>query len=288
MKAFIKKFLSFFLKKYRRPDCEGFIVVRDDVSTKNLYLYWRKDSYIELEIYRYGLYGGWERQSLMVWAYLSAKSEFILDVGANTGIYSLLSQCSNPEAKVIAIEPVLTNFDILIKNINKNNFSISAEQFAFSDYEGKARMFALSNKLNYMTAIDINRYQFHPEISKNQEVVEIDVDVKSYDYLSSKYGLKNVDLIKIDVEGHELSVLKGLWPLLVSCLPAIIVEIIGDDSARDINNLLSKLDYNYFAIDEIGQRLKQVDKLWDNDHQNFLVCSNHAVNHLRSVNILIS
>nr|WP_305891407.1 FkbM family methyltransferase [Methylomonas sp. SURF-1] len=210
-----------------------------------------------------------------------------MDVGANTGIYSLISKSNSPFAKIIAIEPIDVNFEVLHNNIIKNNFSIITEKVALSNYQGSATMFALKNKLNYMTQIDKNRYALHPEIAKNHEISKILVEVKSFDYFAFKYDIEDIDLIKVDVEGSELSVLETLWPILSSNLPSIILEIIGNDSADRINELLSTLDYDYFSIDEIGRRITKVDRLWDNNHQNFLICKAEILEYLKGFDVVI-
>ncbi|WP_186289632.1 FkbM family methyltransferase [Methylomonas koyamae] len=287
MKKIAKKILSLAFNRFHRPDSDGFIEVYDDISCRSIYLYWRSDSYIETEIYRHGLYGGWERQSLALWAYLSKISRCVLDVGANTGIYSLISESNSPFAKIIAIEPVDVNFEVLHKNIIKNNFSIITEKVALSNYQGSATMFALKNKINYMTQIDKNRYELHPEIAKNHEIAKIEIEVKSFDYLASKYDIEDIDLIKVDVEGSEFSVLESIFPVLSIGLPSIIVEIISDEGADRINRLFGGLDYHYFSIDEIGRRIIKVDRLWNNDHQNFLICKAEIAEYLKGFDVVI-
>jgi len=61
---------------------------------------------VENEIFWTGLYGSWEKESLKLWSYLCKTSRFIFDVGANTGIYSLIAQTMNQEANIYAFEPV--------------------------------------------------------------------------------------------------------------------------------------------------------------------------------------
>jgi FkbM family methyltransferase len=95
------------------------------------------------------------------------------------------------------------NFSVLTKNIKKNNFPIKSERVALSDTEGTAKMFMHKDKLNYMTSVNDNRYAQHAEGRGNVEVVEVEVTIKPFAYIVGKYDLKNIDLIKIDVEGHE-------------------------------------------------------------------------------------
>jgi FkbM family methyltransferase len=285
-KKIIKKILSVAIKKYRLPWLEGFISIYDQIADQSIELFWREDSFMESEFYRYGLYGGWEKQSLKVWAYLAKRSKNILDIGANTGIYSIIAKNNNSDASVFAVEPISINFEILKKNIQKNNFLINAEDVALADYDGTAKMYMLKDRLNYMTSIDDNRYALHPEVGGKCDIIETIVSVKKYSYLQHKYTIKNIDLIKIDVEGHELAVLRSLYSELEVNRPTMIIEIISDESANEINELLSPLQYSYFSIDEINETLTLVSKLWNNNHQNFLVCTQEVIVYLKSLNIL--
>ena len=61
---------------------------------------------LENEIFWSGLTNGWEKISTRLWIELSKNSKVIFDIGANTGIYSLVSKSINPTSQVFAFEPV--------------------------------------------------------------------------------------------------------------------------------------------------------------------------------------
>jgi FkbM family methyltransferase len=287
LKRFTKKILSYFIKGYKLPRGDGFISVYDEIGAKKINFFWRRDSFMETRLYQYGLYGNWEKTSLRVWALLSKESKTILDIGANTGIYSLIARSNNNLAKIIAVEPIEINYQVLQKNIEANAFNIIAEKIAISDYDGNAKMYMLKDRLNYMTSVNDNRYELHPEVSKGSEVIEVNIDVRIYSFLKHKYKVDRLDLIKIDVEGHEVNVLKSLIIDIKLSRPAILIEIIGDDNALEINELLSGLEYKFFSIDEEAGRVVCVKKLWDNDHQNFLICTQNHIDYLNSSKFLI-
>lgn len=72
--------------------------------------------------------------------------------------------------------------------------------------------------------------------------------------------LKALDFLKIDVEGYEVSVLKGAISTIKKYRPKMWIEInIGaleqqGKTAKDIENFLSKLNYNYTAYPEVGDQ----------------------------------
>ena len=262
-----------------------FITIDDEIAGKPFQVYLRRDSFMEAVILQHGLYGKWEKESLKIWAHLAKRSKVIFDIGANTGIFSLLAQNNNNEAQIIAIEPVNVNFDVLSQNIKQNLFPISAEKVALSDKEGMAKMFMLKDQLNYMTSVNDDRYALHPEIKGNTEVVEIEVPIRPFSAIFDKYKLSNIDLIKIDVEGHEITVLNGMMSYLKMYKPAILIEVIGDDNALQLNTMFGEIGYSYISINE-EDKSKVVNKLWDNNHHNFLVCDSTTIDFLKSVNLV--
>src|SRR6188768_2264802 len=77
-------------------------------------------TYIENDLFWLGYGGGWEATSLKIWRELASSSTYILDVGANTGVYSLAAMCINPAAVVVAFEPGEAVFQKLKANIQLN------------------------------------------------------------------------------------------------------------------------------------------------------------------------
>jgi FkbM family methyltransferase len=268
-----------------RNKFERFINVNDEIAHRTFQMYLREDSFIENEILKNGLYGNWEKESLKIWAELSKNCQIIIDIGANTGIYSLLAQNNNPQSKIIAIEPIDTNFAVLSQNIKQNQFPIYTENVALSDIEGIAKMYMLKDRLNYMTSVNDDRYSLHPEIKGNIEVVEIEVPLKSYSYIHQKYNLEDLHLIKIDVEGHEATVIKAMVPYIEKYKPSILIEVIGDENAKVLDSIFKEIGYMFISINEINKSTL-VDKLWDNDHHNFLICNKSTIEFLQTKNLI--
>jgi FkbM family methyltransferase len=233
---------------------------------------WRSDSMMETQFFRHGLYGAWERQSLRIWAHLCADAHEILDVGANTGVYSLLARKNSPSATIVALEPISANADVLQANVDANDANVIVERIALSDRDGEAVMYMLKDQLNYMTSINDNRYARHPEIAGRAAVVPIGVSVATWETLKAKRHLTCPDLIKIDVEGHEVAVMRSLYAHIAEHRPTILLEVIGDENAASVNEMLRPLDYVFVSIDEVGRTATEVESLWDNNHQNFLLC----------------
>lgn len=287
IKKLIKTIFPNFVLQFLFPSkfiYNKFFSVNDIIAKKPFYLFLREDSFMEKVILEKGLYGEWEKESLKIWAALSKNAKTILDIGANTGIFSMIAQNNNEDANIIAVEPVNVNYEVLSKNIKRNNFKIQAEKVALSDKEGTAKMFMLKDRLNYMTSVNDDRYEAAPHVKGDYEVVEIEVPIKPFTYLLNKFNLLKIDLIKIDVEGHEIAVINAMLPYLEKYKPVLLIEVIGDDNAILLNEIFQKLDYKYISMDE-QHTSKVVDKLWDNQHHNFLICHDATIDYLVNKNL---
>jgi FkbM family methyltransferase len=282
----IKRALGVALPRFRTPKRAGFIALRDEVSGKVLRMYWREDTMMETLFYRYGLYGSWERHSLKIWAHACRDAGEILDIGANTGVFSLLARCNNEKARIVAVEPIALNAEILQANIDENRAEVEVELSAMSESDGVAKMYMLRDQLNYMTAVDDDRYARHPEIVRGAEVVETVVRLQSWPSIRDRLRLSGPALIKVDVEGHEVAVIRSMMDHIRLNVPTLLIEIIGDENASTIQALLMDVPYRKFAINESAGRAWEVEKLWDNDHQNFLLCDERVACRLASGRLL--
>jgi FkbM family methyltransferase len=275
---FVKKIFNDYYEPSFIP--EGFFKIKDVISGRPISMFIRSDSMIERQIFWGGLYGSWEKESLKIWAALCPDANTILDIGANTGMFSLLAKAHNQQAQVYAIEPIDINFEVLTKNMEKNKFSIHAIKAALSNVSGTAKMYMIKDRLNYMTSINDNRYLVHPQTPNSSDVIEVEVPTISFKDIEIKYKLPKIDLVKIDVEGHEIPVLENMYQRIKEDRPVILVEVIGDENAVALNNMFIPLGYKFISIDEENQS-RVVDKLWDNEHHNFLLCDDKIIRSLQ-------
>jgi FkbM family methyltransferase len=221
----------------------------------------------ENEIFWNGLYGGWEKKSIFLWTKLSKTSNIILDIGANTGLYGLVSQCVNPNAQVHCFEPINGVYDILEKNISKNNYSIKSHKLALSDYNGKGKIYLpLGAELAYSVTVNKNTLN-------ESRVNEIDIDVMKLSTFIEQNKIENIDLMKIDVETHEVEVLNGMGYYLEKFKPTIIIEILSDEIAAKLSDIFDGLHYLYFNIDDKNNTIRRADRLAKSDYWNFLLCN---------------
>lgn len=169
------------------------------------------------------------------------KHKTFIDVGAHIGIYSLF--LTDYAKKIYAIEPELSNFNRLVSNIAINSIK-NVSTF------NKA-VYSVNNKkldLNLHRDSGLHSLVLASQKSKSQKVTTITLD-----YLIQKNKITNIGLIKIDVEGAEIEVLKGAKKTLKKYHPTILIEINkprlkNTNKAINIFIFLKKYSYSPFQL----------------------------------------
>ena len=221
------------------------------------------DHVIENEVFWNGLAGNWEKHSLSLWMKLCASAETIVDIGANTGIYSLVAKAIRPTAQVYAFEPVERIFAQLRHNMALNNFDVVCLNAAVSDIDGTRMLFDGPGAHTYTASMD-------PSFIPN--AVGTKVITTTLSTFLRERRLESIDLMKIDVEKHEYEVLAGAAGLFGSKLPSMLIEILTDELGGKIEQLLAGSGYVYNAIDETRGPFR-CSMLRGTGAHNYLLCS---------------
>ncbi|HUX57245.1 MAG TPA: FkbM family methyltransferase, partial [Bacteroidales bacterium] len=99
----------------------------------------------------------------------------------------------------------------------------------------------------------------------------VEIETIQLDTFISNENLTRIDLIKIDVETHEIEVLEGFKNFLMKFQPTILIEVLTEEIAQRLNEIFQGKDYYYFNIDE-SKGLIRVDQIIKCDGFNFLLC----------------
>lgn len=207
---------------------------------------------IENELFWEGLPGRRERVSMALWIRLSQMARTVCDVGANTGVYSLVAAAINPEARVYGFEPLRYLFERYERNCHLNGFDIHPLHTAISEDTGFGRMRGWT-------------------LEKTGQGDGESVPVSRLEALLDVSGVSEVDLVKIDVEGHEPEVLRGMGPLLDKCKPTLLIEVLSDVAGGRLEELLEGLGYLYFDLDDV-KAPRSVPHIRKSSHWNYLIC----------------
>ncbi|MCB0772676.1 MAG: FkbM family methyltransferase [Flavobacteriales bacterium] len=249
---------------YRHLHFRG--VIKVPVSKKESFRITHFGQMIENELFWKGI-TGWEPISMELWIRLCRRSNVIMDIGANTGVYALVAHAVNPQAKIAAVEPVERIHRRLQENINLNDGSILAVHAAVSDHTGTAVLYDLPDSDHVLS---VSLEQKWNQASTRLRPVEVPcITVKD---LAQRMGCERIDLLKIDVETHEPAVLRGFKDILVRDRPSMLIEILNDQVAAEVTPLLDGLGYEYYNIDDVTWPPVKTGRLSRSGHYNFLVC----------------
>jgi len=204
----------------------------------------------------------YEPMSLALWSLMARKADVILDVGAHTGVYSIAAGIANGRSTVISIEPSWLNLSRLAANLRANDldhdYIIPA---AISDTEGVAD-FTLQTQFVY--------HSTGGKLGSTSDPRSLQVRTLRIDSLYRQHKIA-VNLMKIDVEGHEAKVLKSMPDVLSECAPDILIETIDLNAANQCTSILKGHGYRFFCIDDAAMSIEPVDAImpiFDNGHPN--------------------
>ena len=218
------------------------------------------------ELFWRGYGRGWEATSLRVWASAVPHANTIVDIGGNVGIYALAAKTLAPRAHVVAFEPLERMHRRLVENVRLNGFEIDAEQLAVSDRTGVATLYDAQPDDFSVASLD------HAPQGKGK-VVPHEVPVTRLDDYCADHGIDAIDLLKIDIEGHEPAALRGMGEQLSRGRPTILIEVLSNEAANEVWSLLKPLDYEAYRIDE-RRGIERVDGMAGQSDagRNYLVC----------------
>ena len=175
---------------------------------------------------------------------IKTKLNTIIDIGGHIGSFSLLAnKFLKKQGKQFVYEPVPENFNLINKNILINNLtdSIKPLNYAVSKEIGKAKIYISSDNTGG------SRLHLPEPSSKSFEIVK----VTTLDEIYRTNKLDFVDLIKIDVEGSEHSIIFSSKKILMNKVRYIICEA-GGSFEGDGNDVLDFFVENDFDVSYHG------------------------------------
>lgn len=166
--------------------------------------------------------------------YFDLKSGSFLDIGANVGKYSIImGNKLRGIGKVFSFEPEPSNLNSLKKNIELNKLdNVNIVPMACSKEKGRWEFY-----------IDKNNSGGHSLVKKTNQKIFVETD--KLDSIIESNKIKDIKLIKIDVEGAEMDVLIGSEKILKKYKPKIIFET---DFPEKVIPFLDKLKYTVKRI----------------------------------------
>ena len=221
------------------------------LNKEDIAIYTTADNYIEWSILSTGTY---EDEIGKLIKISLTEGDTAIDIGGNIGLQSLrMSSCVGPTGKVFAFEPLNYLQEKFKKNIALNRaHNVTLFPFALSDQQNEVDLTINKNQWN-QGAFSLS----DKDIGNDKQRVV----VKVADAMAEIQLLDKVSLIKIDVEGFEFHVLRGLKQTLQKHKPRIIFEYDSnywaDTSQKmtDCYEFLKSLNYSLYQISMVGCEL---------------------------------
>jgi len=208
---------------------------------------------------------------------INCNCEFVFDIGANIGFYTLLSTLSSNIKKVHSFEAIEETFVELERNINMNSFDcdVSAHNLAVSNKKESLIFLVQDDDLSGINAV--KESTFHDKsLFSTEKLVEADLLDDLFDYKESIIGFK------IDVEGHELNVLNGCQQLLRNNKCFIQVESYADNE-NHLGDYLNNLGFSRFF--KIGNDLYFSNITGLSDNGTLLLIVQNCLNKMIDYNL---
>ncbi|MEO2033968.1 MAG: FkbM family methyltransferase [Planctomycetaceae bacterium] len=204
------------------------------------------------------LFGTYESRFATAYGKRVKDGSIIYDIGANAGYFSLLAaHLHQPGGQVVAFEPVPSIVSDLRAMLIANDLSdrVHACQLALSDTAGRIKMYTPASAETGVICSAVR----HSDVDEDSV---IDVDVTTLDHFIFSDRNPAPEVIKLDVEGAEASVLSGARRVLKEVRPIVLAEIHGDQPAMDVWDIVVPLGYQVHLLTETGESEISDREVW--------------------------
>ena len=175
--------------------------------------------------------------------------DIVADVGANLGyMTSLAAARVGAEGKVLAFEPHPRAYELLERNVARWRVlagvgRVELRQLALSDAAGEGELFSGGTSEFDMAVASLGDDK-HPPMGASSEAIAVPLA-----RLDEIEGVDRVGVMKVDVEGHEPSVLRGAGRLLENGAIRDIVFEDHDDYPSEVTAIVEEAGYELISLD---------------------------------------
>ncbi len=244
----------YFAREDAQQFSSGEILVMGNYRGANLLFYCDPQSHVERQIIKSGLY---DPHLLAVMERFVRPGSSVLDIGANIGAYAIPLSQGFPDIQVHAFEPNPFAAARLHKNIALNRASrIVVHEVGVGSSRGKLTLHAFPYK-------DVGISSFIQPTNSVEAARRIEVEVTTLDDMLARIA-GPISLVKMDIQGFELEVLRGARRLLASQRPAVLLEhqdgnfgnaVAAADAKHALCELFRECHYDVFYITRYDSQL---------------------------------
>lgn len=184
-----------------------------------------------------------ERPKVLAFAHFLRPGMTVVDVGANIGFFSLVAaKLVGSMGRVLAVEPEPANCGRIARNVELNRYAnVEVAQVALGDRSGEVTLHLASDH-GHHSMLDRS-----PDRAGNS----ITVPMLTLDTLLASRNIGRVDLLKIDVEGYEVEVLRGAAETIRSNPEIVILMDVHESlgvNAGDVCGLLESYNLSTYEV----------------------------------------
>jgi FkbM family methyltransferase len=170
--------------------------------------------------------GHYDRELVSLCSRLLPDRPTVLDVGANVGFYAVLlgAVARRSGGRVIAFEPLSTNVDRLRENLALNGLDDVVRVFAvgLSSSDGSA---SITLREDFSGGATTGNAAIVIDDGTDHRFRQETIQLRTLDGIREEAGVERVDLVKLDIEGHEDHFLEGARATLEASRPVILMEV---------------------------------------------------------------
>ncbi|GMI13177.1 hypothetical protein TrVE_jg131 [Triparma verrucosa] len=203
------------------------------------------------------LYGEWCQSEVVLFSKIVRPGDVVVDIGANIGAFSVpLAKMVGPKGALVAFEPQRQLYQLLSANVALNEFN---NAFIYQKALGNVPGNIIVPKVNYSSTGNFGGISLLDESNwKGRGPYETVEKIRLDDMLPLLSSCPT--FVKIDVEGMELDVLKGMSALIAKCSPVIHIENNCKKGSKDIIEFVNSV----VGIREAdGHKEPIYDMYWD-------------------------
>jgi len=202
----------------------------------------------------------------------------VFDIGANVGHWAALALTVNPRINLHCFEPSRATYQQLLANHFPPNVVCNNLGLSSAPGEAKLLVFEEGSGINSL----YRRQGLEDGFGLATQQLEETIRLETVDRYCKSQGLREVDFCKVDVEGHELEVFKGMSEMLeVKHIKVIQFEYGGCNIdagvlLKDIFGFFQGFDYTFYKIFPKGLRpvLRYDQRLENFQYQNWIIMAN--------------
>ncbi len=256
----------------RRYDGEQILTEYDD----EVKIWVCLSNYIESNIFWQGVEEE-DRGQVRLLKELLKPNDVFFDIGANIGVISLIAANILSEGYVHAFEPSEHHLQKLLRNIRANGFqNLQVNPFGLSDEEAVHELYLpveQENQIRNTGRATVNEIENEDEDFKKETI-----ETRTLDSYVEEKGVNRIDFMKIDVEGEELSVLRGGRETIDRLEPDVTMELNRNHLDRagarpqEVLSFWNEHHYSVFRIGYDGEIIPVENTAQLETHQNLYCC----------------